>query len=81
MPDPTPIAELGRRAKAASRTLASASTGQKDDLDGNPLVLKLKPDGGLQGLFEGPDGMPFGLLRRDGEPPAPPTPPNPVTPQ
>lgn len=51
------------------------STGQKDDLDGNPLVLKLKPDGGLQGLFEGPDGMPFGLLRRDGEPPAPPTPP------
>jgi len=31
VPDPTPIAELGRRAKAASRTLASASTGQKDD--------------------------------------------------
>lgn len=31
MPDPTSIAELGRRAKAASRTLASASTGQKDD--------------------------------------------------
>ncbi|MFO0931355.1 MAG: hypothetical protein U1E39_01450 [Planctomycetota bacterium] len=48
------------------------STGKKDDLDGNPLVLKLKPDGGLQGLFEGPDGMPFGLLRRGGEaPPAP----------
>lgn len=48
------------------------STGQKDDLDGNPLVLKLKPDGGLQGLFEGPDGMPFGLLRRGDEaPPAP----------
>lgn len=31
MPATTPIAELGRRAKAASRTLASASTSQKDD--------------------------------------------------
>ena len=31
MPAPTSIADLGRRAKAASRLLASASTGQKDD--------------------------------------------------
>jgi len=31
VPATTPIAELGRRAKAASRTLASASTSQKDD--------------------------------------------------
>ena len=31
MPDHTTIAELGRRAKVASRSLASASTGQKDD--------------------------------------------------
>ncbi|HWJ65025.1 MAG TPA: glutamate-5-semialdehyde dehydrogenase [Acidimicrobiales bacterium] len=31
MPEPTPIVDLGRRAKAASRVLASASTGQKDD--------------------------------------------------
>ena len=31
MPDPTPISELGRRAKAASRALATASSGQKDD--------------------------------------------------
>jgi hypothetical protein len=46
------------------------STGKRDDLDGNPLVLKIKPDGGLDGLFEGSDGMPFGLLRR-GPAPAP----------
>jgi len=31
VPEPTPIVDLGRRAKAASRVLASASTGQKDD--------------------------------------------------
>ena len=31
MPETTSIAELGRRAKAASRLLASASTSQKDD--------------------------------------------------
>ena len=31
MPEPTPIVDLGRRAKAASRVLASASTSQKDD--------------------------------------------------
>lgn len=31
MPDTIPIPDLGRRAKAAARTLASASTGQKDD--------------------------------------------------
>ena len=31
MPDATPIPELGRRAKAASRSLATASTSQKDD--------------------------------------------------
>jgi glutamate-5-semialdehyde dehydrogenase len=31
VPATTPIAELGRRAKAASRTLAAASTSQKDD--------------------------------------------------
>jgi len=31
VPEPTPIVDLGRRAKAASRVLASASTSQKDD--------------------------------------------------
>ncbi len=51
------------------------STGQKDEIEGNPLTLQVLPDGRLKGVFEGADGLPFTLLRR-GEPPAePPTSP------
>lgn len=40
------------------------STGQKDDIEGNPLLLTVKPDGGLSGKFEGSDGFTFTLVRR-----------------
>ena len=51
-------------------------TGQKTELDGNPLVLKVKADGGLDGTFEGDDGWPFTLARRGPAPASrpPPTP-------
>jgi hypothetical protein len=42
---------------------AVPSTGQKDEIKGNPLVLKMAPDGRLDGKFEGDDGMPFTLTR------------------
>jgi len=45
------------------------STGQKNDLVGNPLVLRVTDDGKLAGQFEGDDGWPFTLVRR-GEAPA-----------
>lgn len=47
------------------------ATGQKDQIEGNPLVLKLTTDGRLSGVFEGSDGMPFTLLRRGAAPAAP----------
>jgi hypothetical protein len=40
------------------------SSGQKDDLDGNPLVLSLTAEGALQGVFGGDDGLSFTLARR-----------------
>jgi len=44
-----------------SRTVPS--TGQKDELDGNPLVLRITPEGKLAGVFEGDDGWPFEVTR------------------
>lgn len=39
-------------------------TGQKDQIEGNPLVINLGPDGKLKGTYEGADGMTFTLARR-----------------
>jgi len=47
------------------------ATGQKTELDGNPLVLQVTPDGGLDGKFEGDDGFPFTLARRAAPPAKP----------
>ncbi len=51
------------------------ATGQKDQIVGNPLVLRLAADGRLAGAFEGSDGFTFTLSRR-GEAPA--TGPDPI---
>lgn len=40
------------------------STGKRDQIEGNPLTLSVQADGRLAGKFEGPQGMPFTLLRR-----------------
>jgi hypothetical protein len=41
------------------------ASGQKDDLEGNALVLHVTAEGKLAGQFEGDDGWPFTLLRRE----------------
>ncbi len=38
------------------------STGQRDNIEGNPLVLRIV-DGKLNGVFEGDDGMKFTLAK------------------
>src|SRR5206468_898893 len=40
------------------------SSGQKDDVDGNPLVLRLSPEGAMKGTFEGDEAFSFTLARR-----------------
>ena len=40
------------------------STGQKDDIEGNQLVLRADPSGGLKGVFEGDDGFTFTVASR-----------------
>ncbi len=39
-------------------------TGQKDDIEGNPLRIAIAPDGRLRGVYEGADGMAVNLSRR-----------------
>jgi len=45
--DPSDLAELGRRAKAASRVLATASTAQKDEALGAAADLLVGQGGWL----------------------------------
>ena len=47
------------------------STGQKDDIQGNPLVLRVTSEGRLAGVFEGDDGWPFTLVRKSVASPKP----------
>lgn len=53
-------------------TRTSSATGQKDRIDGNPLVLRGGADGWIQGELEGDGGFPFTLTKRAAGTTAPP---------